>query len=305
MELDTLRAHNRELEKAQRKVPIPSFPSSSASLRGLLGLQVDQMMNEERTVLAKLEAERDAAAQESRERETKCLSLQAELEERDDALEELRREKGRLGLELDDLMSSKDDVGRSVHDLEKLKRELESKNEEQRLLIEELEDSNQLAEDAKLRADVNLQAARAEIDRLKSEAESEGDEKRRALAKQIRDLEEELGSERRQKTAATNQRKKMEAQLADLEAALELSNRLKEDYNRQLKKLGAQVKDYQHDAEEARQSREETAAAYRDMEKRLRSNEAELASLQVPLPFLFLPPSSSSPSSGLRSNWTR
>lgn len=54
-------------------------------------------------------------------------------------------------------VSSKDDVGKSVHELEKAKRQLEVELQEQKAQIEELEDAVQIAEDARLRLDVNLQ----------------------------------------------------------------------------------------------------------------------------------------------------
>lgn len=54
-------------------------------------------------------------------------------------------------------VSSKDDVGKNVHELEKAKRQLETELQEQRAQIEELEDAVQIAEDARLRLDVNLQ----------------------------------------------------------------------------------------------------------------------------------------------------
>ncbi len=54
-ELDIVRANSRDMEKKQRKF--------------------DQMLAEERAIVAKTAAERDAAAQESRDRETKYLGV--------------------------------------------------------------------------------------------------------------------------------------------------------------------------------------------------------------------------------------
>lgn len=63
-------------------------------------------------------------------------------------------------------MSSKDDVGKNVHELEKAKRQLESELQEQRAQVEELEDAVQMAEDARLRLDVNLQVLLFSISKL-------------------------------------------------------------------------------------------------------------------------------------------
>uniref|UniRef100_A0A914UV07 Myosin tail domain-containing protein n=1 Tax=Plectus sambesii TaxID=2011161 RepID=A0A914UV07_9BILA len=243
----------------------------------------DQQLAEERANVQKTAVERDAYAQESRDRETKLLSLQNDVEVLRAQFDDSERVRRMLQLELDETLSNKDDVGKSVHELEKQKRFLEQQVQDQKLQLEELEDGVQLAEDARLRLEVNLQAAKAEQDRLLAQKEIEHEEKRKSLLKQVRDLEEELEGERRGKTGAVNSRKKLESQIADLEQQLELSNRLKEDYNRQLRKCQGLVKEFQHDAEEARQAKEDMAASMREYERRCRAAEAELHTLQEQL----------------------
>uniref|UniRef100_A0A915D3J7 Myosin tail domain-containing protein n=1 Tax=Ditylenchus dipsaci TaxID=166011 RepID=A0A915D3J7_9BILA len=75
----------------------------------------------------------------------------------------------------------KDDAGKSVHELEKEKRRLEEESINLRAQVEELEDALQLAEDARLRSDVNLQAIRNENERSLSLKDQEAEEKRRSL----------------------------------------------------------------------------------------------------------------------------
>lgn len=96
-------------------------------------------------------------------------------------------------------MSSKDDAGKSVHELQNSKRQLELQLADQRTQIEELEDAVQLAEDARLRLEVTLQAMKGEHERALAAKEQEGEDKRRALQKERRDLESELENERRAK----------------------------------------------------------------------------------------------------------
>ena len=73
-----------------------------------------------------------------------------------------------------------------VHELEKAKRTLESQLEEQRVQIEELEDELQATEDAKLRLEVNMQALKAQFERDLQAKEEQGEEKKRALIRQVR-----------------------------------------------------------------------------------------------------------------------
>ena len=57
--------------------------------------------------------------------------------------------------------------------------------------------------------------------------EESGEEKRRGMAKAIRDLETELDEERKQKTAAVNAKKKLDADYKDLESNLEMNSKMK------------------------------------------------------------------------------
>lgn len=57
--------------------------------------------------------------------------------------------------------------------------------------------------------------------------EEQGEEKRRGIVKQLRDLEAELEEERKQRAAVLAARKKLEADLKDNEQALHLANKVK------------------------------------------------------------------------------
>lgn len=72
-----------------------------------------------------------------------------------------------------------------VHELEKSKRTLEQQVEEMRTQLEELEDELQGTEDAKLRLEVNMQAMKAQFDRDLQARDEQGEEKKRALIKQV------------------------------------------------------------------------------------------------------------------------
>lgn len=73
-----------------------------------------------------------------------------------------------------------------MHELEKAKRVLLEQLEEQRVRVEELEDTLQEAESAKERMEVNYNALKAEMERSLQHKESEAEEKRRQLLKKVR-----------------------------------------------------------------------------------------------------------------------
>ncbi|CAL8273387.1 unnamed protein product [Gadus morhua 'NCC'] len=240
----------------------------------------DQMLAEEKTISARYAEERDRAEAEAREKETKGLSMTRALEEALEAKEELERFNKQLRAEMEDLMSSKDDVGKNVHELEKSKRTLEQQVEEMRVQLEELEDELQATEDAKLRLEVNMQAMKAQFDRDLLARDEQGEEKKRALVKQVREMEAELEDERKQKALAVAAKKKLELDLNELEGQIEGANKARDEAIKQLRKLQAQMKDYQRELEEARASRDEIFAQSKENEKKLKSLEAEVLQLQ-------------------------
>ncbi|XP_029706052.1 myosin-10-like isoform X2 [Takifugu rubripes] len=243
----------------------------------------DQLLAEEKTISARYAEERDRAEAEAREKETKTLAMTRALEEALDAKEELERFNKQLRTEMEDLMSSKDDVGKNVHELEKSKRTLEQQVEEMRTQLEELEDELQATEDAKLRLEVNMQAMKAQFDRDLQAREEQGEEKKRALIKQVREMEAELEDERKQRALSAAGKKKLELDLNELEGQMEAVTKGRDEAVKQLRKLQAQMKDYQKELDEARASRDEIFTQSKENEKKLKSLETEILQLQEEL----------------------
>ncbi|XP_063058271.1 myosin-11a isoform X2 [Engraulis encrasicolus] len=263
MDLDSQRGVVSNLEKKQKKF--------------------DQMLAEEKSISSKYADERDRAEAEAREKETKALSLARALEEAQDSREELERVNKSLKAEMEDLMSSKDDVGKSVHELEKGKRGLEAQVEEMKTQLEELEDELQAAEDAKLRLEVNMQAMKAQFERDLLGRDEQGEDKKRQLVKQVREMETELEDERKQRASMAAAKKKMEGDLKDLEDQIETSNKGRDEAIKQLRKIQAQMKDYQRELDDARSAREEVLTTAKESERKAKSLEAELMQLQEDL----------------------
>ena len=74
----------------------------------------DRMLAEEKEISGKLATERQQIERESREKETRILTLQKELDELKEKFGELERVRGTQQKELDELVSSKDDAGKNV-----------------------------------------------------------------------------------------------------------------------------------------------------------------------------------------------
>uniref|UniRef100_A0A8B9K9Y1 Myosin-9 n=1 Tax=Astyanax mexicanus TaxID=7994 RepID=A0A8B9K9Y1_ASTMX len=240
----------------------------------------DQMLAEEKSISARFAEERDKAEAEAREKETRALALTRELETISDMKDELDRANKLLRAEMEDLVSSKDDVGKSVHELEKSKRGMEQQLEEMRTQLEELEDELQATEDAKLRLEVNMQAMKAQYERDLAGRDEMGEEKKRQLVKQVREMEMELEDERKQRSLAVAARKKLELDLKELEAAIDQANKNRDEALKQLRKLQAQMKDLLRELDDTRLSREEILAQSKENEKKVKSMEAEMIQMQ-------------------------
>ncbi|XP_056122969.1 myosin-9a isoform X2 [Rhinichthys klamathensis goyatoka] len=260
---DHLRQTVQELERKQKKF--------------------DQMLAEEKSVSLKYAEERDRAEAEAREKETRTLTLTRELEAITDLKDELERVNKQLRTEMEDLMSSKDDAGKSVHELERAKRGMEQQLEEMKTQLEELEDELQLTEDAKLRLEVNMQAMKAQFDRDLQGRDEQGEEKRKQLVKQVREMEMELEDERKQRVQAVSVRKKLELDLAELAAQIDSSNKARDEALKQLKKLQAQMKEQLREFEELRLSRDEVLNQAKENERKIKSMEAEVIQLHEDL----------------------
>ncbi|XP_028714686.1 myosin-14 isoform X4 [Peromyscus leucopus] len=243
----------------------------------------DQLLAEEKAAVLRAVEDRERVEAEGREREARALSLTRALEEEQEAREELERQNRALRAELETLLSSKDDVGKNVHELERARRVAEQAASDLRTQVTELEDELTAAEDAKLRLEVTVQALKAQHERDLQGRDDAGEERRRQLAKQLRDAEVERDEERKQRALAVAARKKLEAELEELKAQTSAAGQGKEEAVKQLRKMQAQMKELWREVEETRSSREEIFTLNKESEKRLKGLEAEVLRLQEEL----------------------
>uniref|UniRef100_A0A1I7T443 Myosin motor domain-containing protein n=1 Tax=Caenorhabditis tropicalis TaxID=1561998 RepID=A0A1I7T443_9PELO len=258
-EYTDMMAATREMERKQRKH--------------------DQQLADEKNNTLLAQQERDMAHQMLRDAETRALVLSNELSEKKDTIDLLEKEKRTLKLEIDNLASTKDDAGKSVYELEKTKRRLDEELSRAEQQIIDLEDALQMAEDAKSRVEVNMQAMKADFERQLTVREEDEEDRKKGLASKIRNLSEELEAEQRARQAAVASKKKFELQVSELTEKNEAAFRQIEDLNRQLRKAQLGYKDMQMDLVEARVSMEDAVAAQRETDKRARALEDEIRSL--------------------------
>uniref|UniRef100_A0A8D3AST0 Myosin, heavy chain 14, non-muscle n=1 Tax=Scophthalmus maximus TaxID=52904 RepID=A0A8D3AST0_SCOMX len=236
----------------------------------------DQCLAEEKAVSARLAEEKDRAEADNREKETRYLALSRALQEAQDQREELERINKQLRGEMEHLVNQQDDVGKSVHELERTRRSLETEAQNLRVQTQELEEELTEAENSRLRLEVTLQALKAQFEREIGTNEEKGEEKRRALSKQ---LEIQLEEERSQRSQAVSAKKQIEAELQEAEAQGETASRGKEDAVKQLRRLQGQMKEVLRELDETKLTREEVISQSKDSEKKIQTLEAEVLQL--------------------------
>ncbi|XP_034030544.1 myosin-10 isoform X2 [Thalassophryne amazonica] len=239
----------------------------------------DQCLAEEKATSARLAEEKDRAEAESREKETRFLSLSRTHQEVQEQKEELERVNKQHRLEMEQLVNQQDDVGKNVHELERSRRALETEAQNLRLQTQELEEELTEVENSRLRLEVTLQALKAQFERELSTSEEKGEEKRKALSKQVKELELQLEEERSLRSQAMSSKKQLDAELQEAEAQVETATRGKEDTMKQLRRLQTQMKEVLRELDEHKLSRDDLLAQTKDSEKKIQNLEAEVLQL--------------------------
>uniref|UniRef100_A0A1I8HGS0 Paramyosin n=1 Tax=Macrostomum lignano TaxID=282301 RepID=A0A1I8HGS0_9PLAT len=281
--LEEAQAHADKMEKGRRKMAgeFDDLQHAKETLRKeLMELErrhkkFDERYAELQARSAQLQADKDRLTVEARERESRILQLQAESADLAERLEDSERCRTAQSRELEELLASKDDAGKSAHGLERSKLALEAKLDEMQVQLEELEEELTISEDARLRLEVNLQAAKDGHLKELRDREDQADETRRQMAKQLKDLELEVEDERKTRCTAVSARKKMESDYSNLLTAFEDANQQKEEALKQLRKVQQAYQSLQQEAEVATTVKEDTVTHYKEAEKRLRHMDSE------------------------------
>lgn len=246
--------------------------NSDRRLKKLEASLADAMANSRR-----LQEEKDQVDKEMRERETQLLTRDRELEDLQERLEESERQRANLSHELEELVSHTDDAGKSKIELEQIKFQLENQLKELKQQFEELEDDQAQLAMEKQRADLQINALKTQLEREVTSRNEGFEEQRRQLLKQLREAKEELEDEKKQRATALLMRKKMESDLVDANQRGDAADRQREEATKQLKRLQGVSIELKRDLDASLKARDDAIAAMRELEKRIRTAEAERA----------------------------
>ncbi|CAL8392170.1 unnamed protein product [Gadus morhua 'NCC'] len=243
----------------------------------------DKVMAEWKQKFEESQCELEASQKEARSLSTELFKLKNAYEESLDQLETMKREHKILQEEISDLTDQLGEGGKNTHELEKLRKQLEQEKTELQSALEEAEGSLEHEEGKILRAQLEYNQVKADMERKGSEKDEEMDQAKRNYQRIIDSLQSSLESETRSRNEALRVKKKMEGDLNEMEVQLSKSNRQAADAQKQLKVIQAYLKDTQIHLDDATHGNDDLRENIALVERRNNLIQAELEELRSAL----------------------
>merc|ERR1711963_24929 len=187
--------------------------------------------------------EMEASQNEGRNYSSELFRLKSAQDEATEQLDIVKIENKNLADEIKDLLDQLGDGGRSIHDLDKQRRRLEQEKEELQAALEEAESTLEQEENKVLRAQMELQQVRSDIDRRVAEKEEEFNNTRKNHARAMESLSVSLESEQKSKAEALRIKKKLEGDINELEIGLDQANKANAEGLKALKRYQNQLRE--------------------------------------------------------------
>merc|ERR1712117_693074 len=207
------------------------------------GKNFDKVVGEWKAKVEDLTAEVDASQKECRNYNSELFRLKAAWDETVEQLDVVKRENKNLADEIKDLLDQLGDGGRSIHELDKQRRRLEQEKEELQGALEEAESTLEQEENKVLRATMELQQVRQEIDRRVAEKEEEFNNTRKNHARAMESMGASIEAEQRAKGEGLRIKKQLEREINELEIGLDHANKANSEGLKSVKRYQAQLKE--------------------------------------------------------------
>ncbi|XP_067107347.1 myosin-7-like [Osmerus mordax] len=240
----------------------------------------DKVLAEWKQKYEESQTELESAQKEARSLSTELFKLKNSYEESLDHLETMKRENKNLQEEISDLTEQLGEGGKTIHELEKIRKQLEQEKAEIQTALEEAEGSLEHEEGKILRAQLEFNQVKADIERKLVEKEEEMEMSKRNQQRVVDTLQSSLESETRSRNEALRLKKKMEGDLNEMEIQLSQANRQAAEAQKQLKGLHAHLKDSQLQLDDALRSNDDLKENIAIVERRNNLLQAELDELR-------------------------
>ncbi|CAB1338685.1 unnamed protein product [Coregonus sp. 'balchen'] len=234
----------------------------------------DKVLAEWKQKFEESQTELESSQKEARSLSTELFKLKNSYEESLDHLETMKRENKNLQEEISDLTEQLGEGGKSIHELEKVRKQLEQEKAEIQTALEEAEEGKIL------RAQLEYNQVKADIERKLVEKDEEMEMNKRNQQRVVDNLQSSLESETRSRNEALRLKKKMEGDLNEMEIQLSQANRQAGEAQKQLKGLHAHLKDSQLQLDDALRGGDDLKENIAIVERRNNLMQAELDELR-------------------------
>uniref|UniRef100_A0AAR2J3Q2 Myosin heavy chain 7 n=1 Tax=Pygocentrus nattereri TaxID=42514 RepID=A0AAR2J3Q2_PYGNA len=243
----------------------------------------DKVLAEWKQKYEESQSELESSQKEARSLSTELFKLKNSYEESLDHLETMKRENKNLQEEISDLTEQIGESGKSIHELEKIRKQLEQEKAEIQSALEEAEASLEHEEGKILRAQLEFNQVKADIERKLAEKDEEMEQAKRNHQRVVDTLQSSLESETRSRNEALRIKKKMEGDLNEMEIQLNQANRQAAEAQKQLKGLHGHLKDAQLQLDDALRANDDLKENIAIVERRNNLLQAELDELRSTL----------------------
>uniref|UniRef100_A0A4W6C3T3 Slow myosin heavy chain 1 n=1 Tax=Lates calcarifer TaxID=8187 RepID=A0A4W6C3T3_LATCA len=240
----------------------------------------DKVLAEWKQKYEESQTELESAQKEARSLSTELFKLKNSYEESLDHLETMKRENKNLQEEISDLTEQLSEGGKSIHELEKIRKQLEQEKAEIQSALEEAEGSLEHEEGKILRAQLEFNQVKADIERKLAEKDEEMEQAKRNHQRVVDTLQTSLEAETRSRNEALRIKKKMEGDLNEMEIQLSQANRQAAEAQKQLKGVHAHLKDSQLQLDDALRVNDDLKENITIVERRNNLLQAELDELR-------------------------
>ncbi|KAM6976546.1 myosin-7-like [Aplochiton taeniatus] len=240
----------------------------------------DKVLAEWKQKYEESQTELESSQKEARSLSTELFKLKNSYEESLDHLETMKRENKNLQEEISDLTEQLGEGGKSIHELEKVRKQLEQEKSEIQTALEEAEGTLEHEEGKILRAQLEFNQVKADIERKLVEKDEEMEQAKRNQQRVVDTLQSSLESETRSRNEALRLKKKMEGDLNEMEIQLSQANRQAAEAQKQLKGLHSHLKDSQLQLDDAVRGNDDLKENIAMVERRNNLMQAELDELR-------------------------
>ncbi|KTG43290.1 hypothetical protein cypCar_00033223 [Cyprinus carpio] len=182
----------------------------------------DKVLAEWKQKYEESQSELESSQKEARSLSTELFKLKNSYEESLDHLETMKRENKNLQEEISDLTEQIGESGKNIHELEKIRKQLEQEKAEIQAALEEAEGSLEHEEGKILRAQLEFNQIKADIERKLAEKDEEMEQSKRKPERRLIPSDLSVESDDSQQNEALRLKKKMEGDAAN-EMEIQLS----------------------------------------------------------------------------------